>query len=207
MEINSIDCPKCGGNISEQITRGKPFKCLHCGSTLVWPGSQATFVLNFGAWLCPQCGIDNDQNRDFCRNCGTALTKKCYICNKVLYVGDNFCPNGHNYELEKQKAEATSNVIIHRKPAFSGGTVKMMIIVDGSKIGELEQNERISFPLSVGDHTIKAGPKSSSGISAGLSGETSIKIMPARVYQIDLSFSLAGVKFASLVFVKKNKTT
>jgi len=117
-------------------------------------------------------------------------------------VGDNFCPNGHNYEKDKAKADTLSKVIIHRKPALSGASVKMGIIVDGKKIGELEQKEMISFNLSTGNHTIKAGPQSRSGISSGLSGQSSIKILPKRVYHIEISFSLAGVKFESSVAEK-----
>ena len=102
MEINSVDCPKCGGNIAEEIRQGKVFKCSNCGSTLVWPDSKTKLVLSFGLKLCPKCGIDNEQNRNYCRNCGAELTKTCFICKANFYVGDSFCPNGHNYENESQ---------------------------------------------------------------------------------------------------------
>jgi len=103
MEISSADCPKCGGSISEQINQGKIFKCIHCGSALVWPDRQSTLALNFGIKLCPVCGIDNEEIRNFCRNCGAALTKICPLCKTIFYVGDNFCPNGHDYEREQPK--------------------------------------------------------------------------------------------------------
>jgi len=105
MEINSLDCPKCGGSIPEQIRRGKLFKCPHCGSTLVWPDKQATLVLSFGANLCPDCGVDNEPTRSFCRNCGTSLTKTCPQCKATLYVGDSYCPNGHDFEYLRQRHE------------------------------------------------------------------------------------------------------
>jgi len=105
MEIQSADCPKCGAGISEQINHGKIFKCGNCGSSLVWPDHQSKLLLSFGSRLCPACGIDNDQNRNFCRNCGAALTKTCPVCKAVFYVGDYFCPNGHNPEIEQQKLE------------------------------------------------------------------------------------------------------
>ncbi len=105
MEISSVDCPKCGGSISDQIRQGKLFKCSNCGSTLVWPESQSKLVLSFGLRLCPECGIDNEQSRNFCRNCGSVLIKTCSVCNESFYVGDKFCPNGHDYEYERQKSE------------------------------------------------------------------------------------------------------
>lgn len=105
MEINSVDCPKCGGNIPEQISKGKLFKCNNCGSTLVWPDNQSKLLLSFGIRICPNCGVDNEQTRNYCRNCGAALTKICSICKSSFYIGDTFCPNGHNYEPESEQLE------------------------------------------------------------------------------------------------------
>jgi len=115
MEISSIDCPKCGAGLSDQIKKGELFKCSNCGSTLVWPESQSKLVLSYGAKLCPQCGIDNEVSRNYCRNCGTALTKPCPSCAAVFYVGDKFCPNGHNYDHEQQKLEG--DITYHLKEA------------------------------------------------------------------------------------------
>jgi Double zinc ribbon len=98
MSISSMTCPKCGAGVPEQIYRGKLFKCSHCESTLVWPEKQATIALSFGANLCPACGMDNSPTRPFCRNCGTTLTKVCPECGTAFYIGDNFCPNGHDFE-------------------------------------------------------------------------------------------------------------
>jgi hypothetical protein len=101
MELNPVDCPKCGASISDQITKGQLFKCRNCGNTLVWPENQAKLVLSFGVRLCPTCGIDNELGRKYCRNCGNALIKTCPICNSVFYAGDKFCPNGHDYKIER----------------------------------------------------------------------------------------------------------
>lgn len=105
MEITSIDCPKCGGNIQGEICQGKIFKCTHCGSTLVWPDRLSKLALSFGIRLCPECGVDNEHMRDYCRNCGTPLIKVCPQCKSIFYVGDNFCPNGHDYELNIKKGD------------------------------------------------------------------------------------------------------
>lgn len=102
MEITSVDCPKCGGSISEEVKQGKLFKCGNCGSTLVWPDRQSKLILTFGLRLCPACGIDNEQSRNFCRNCGSPLTKSGPGCNTTFYVGDSYCPNGHHYDYELQ---------------------------------------------------------------------------------------------------------
>jgi len=105
MEINCVDCPKCGGNIPEQVRHGELFKCSNCASTLVWPDSQSKLVISFGVNLCPDCGVDNEQECKSCRNCGTPLNKICPSCKAIFYVGDNFCPNGHYYEQEREKHE------------------------------------------------------------------------------------------------------
>jgi len=100
MPLETLVCPNCGGSVSQEIRRGKVFKCDHCGHTLVWPERQATRVLRSGDRLCPNCGSDNKSSRAFCRNCGAALTKSCPVCGISFYVGDNFCPRGHDYEIE-----------------------------------------------------------------------------------------------------------
>jgi ribosomal protein S27AE len=105
MEMQSADCPKCGAVISDHINQGKIFRCGNCGSSLVWPDHQVKLVLRFGSRLCPSCGVDNEQNHKYCRNCGTALTKVCTLCNEEYYVGDNFCPNGHTLVIQQQKIE------------------------------------------------------------------------------------------------------
>ena len=120
MEINSVDCPKCGAGLSDQISQGKIFKCGNCGSSLVWPESQSKLVLSFGARLCRECGVDNELSRNYCRNCGSALTKTCPSCNTVFYVGDKLCPNGHDYE-NKQNEEAM-DILEEANAAYDGGT-------------------------------------------------------------------------------------
>ena len=126
MEISSVDCPKCGAGISDQVRQGKLFKCSNCGSTLVWPESQSKLVLSFGIRLCPECGIENEQSRNFCRNCGVALTKICDLCKTRFYIGDSFCPNGHNYELimEPQSQEIrkkAEGIIAQANDAYDKG--------------------------------------------------------------------------------------
>jgi tetratricopeptide (TPR) repeat protein len=105
MELISVDCPNCGGNISEKIEHGKIFKCSNCGSTLVWSENESELIVNNGIRYCPECGTENVQNYKFCKNCGVVLTKTCFVCKTNFFVGDTFCPNGHNYENESQPLE------------------------------------------------------------------------------------------------------
>ena len=44
MPLESLACPNCGGDVPQEIKRGKLFKCDHCGHALVWPERQATLV-------------------------------------------------------------------------------------------------------------------------------------------------------------------
>jgi tetratricopeptide (TPR) repeat protein len=139
MEIRSIFCPNCGANIPEQIKRGKIFRCNNCGGTLVWPEFQPTLVLNFGARLCPECGVDNEQIRDFCRNCGTQLIKVCPLCKTKFYIGDNFCPNGHDYD--QHRLEMTTSATKKRVDLKAQKNILMYLQEAGNiaQLGNLEQ--------------------------------------------------------------------
>ena len=99
-EIKGLECPKCGASIPEEVKKGKVFKCGNCGGTLVWPDNQSTLVLSFGVNLCPDCGTDNPLTRSFCRKCGAVLVKVCPICVESFYVGDKYCPNGHDIDTK-----------------------------------------------------------------------------------------------------------
>ncbi len=105
MEIMSLSCPKCGADLPDQVTRGRVFKCSHCGGTLVWPDRRSTLTLSFGVRLCPVCGADNEQIREFCKDCGSVLIKICPRCDSRFYVGDRFCPKGHDYDSDEIQAE------------------------------------------------------------------------------------------------------
>jgi energy-coupling factor transport system substrate-specific component len=105
MKVESLVCPSCGAGLPENVIRGKLFKCANCGGSLVWPERQATVSVKFGLFLCPECGTDNEQSRKFCRLCGNLLLKECPICEAVYYVGDNYCPNGHNFDEETKRLQ------------------------------------------------------------------------------------------------------
>ncbi len=142
MEINSVDCPKCGGNIPEHISKGKLFKCNNCGSTLVWPDNQSKFFLSFGIRICPNCGVDNEHDRNFCKSCGTKLTKSCPLCEVIFYVGDKFCPNGHDYEYEHQKLEEKKQIHTFSLSYMLGKNIRQEEIQTWmSKVGVLPQIE------------------------------------------------------------------
>jgi hypothetical protein len=104
-ELKSITCPKCGSPAPADINKGEIITCVHCETPLVWPDNQSKMLLRSGDYLCPNCGADNDKNRNACRQCGTKLIKECPICRQNYYVGDNYCPEGHGYEAELKKLE------------------------------------------------------------------------------------------------------
>jgi tetratricopeptide (TPR) repeat protein len=114
VQLKSVNCPNCGAPISHEIERGKIISCANCNSSIVWPHNETQFVLSFGTALCPKCGIDNEKSPTFCRNCGSPLTKECPLCKITFYVGDNFCPNGHKYEIIRSTDLASFLNTAHR---------------------------------------------------------------------------------------------
>ena len=41
--------------------------------------------------ICPYCETHNDQEADFCRKCGVALTRRCSHCDTVNWIDDEHC--------------------------------------------------------------------------------------------------------------------
>ena len=121
---------------------------------------------------------------------GNIPTVECKDCKTMVSTGAEVCPHcGAKYPT----SYIPSKIIVHRKPALTGMVVKMTISADEEKVGELKQDEMITFDLPFGDHTIKA--KANVFGFAGASGQISIRILPARVYRIEASFGPGGVNF------------
>lgn len=79
-----------------------------------------------------------------------------------------------------------SKVTVHRMSGVLGFGVGMTVTIDGEKVGELRKNgDAITFSLPYGDYTLKVkGP-----FFGTLSGQTTIRILPAKVYRIEVSLS------------------
>jgi class 3 adenylate cyclase/tetratricopeptide (TPR) repeat protein len=67
---------------------------------------------------CPECRIENPNNKKFCRECGAKLLLTCPQCKAEIQSGDKFCGDC-GYELEKP-AESTPVQVKEPEPAESG---------------------------------------------------------------------------------------
>ena len=134
-----------------------------------------------------------------CKDCKTMVSTSAEVCPRC---GAKY-PASCTYKIP-------SEVTVHRKTTFLGGGAKMIITVDGQKVGELKSNEAITFDLPFGDHMLRAHARVWAGKSgqvsararvsgAVMSGQVTIRILPARVYRIEARFSLRGVDFESYV--------
>jgi hypothetical protein len=71
----------------------------------------------------------------------------------------------------------------------------MVVTVDGQEVGELKNDEAITFDLPLGDHILKAKASFRRQGGSGISGRVVIRIRPARVYRIEANFRWGGADF------------
>jgi len=72
--------------------------------------------------ICPQCRIENPENKKFCRECGAKLVLSCPKCQAEIMAGDKFCGDC-GYALEKP-AETSSVEVKEPEPQESAAPLK-----------------------------------------------------------------------------------
>lgn len=102
--LERIACPNCGRpiDLGRQTTSGQQVHCDACGGQFLLRGH-----------VCPYCGAYHEQESQFCRQCGAALTRRCYQCQTINWIGDEYCAHcgapmdivdlvirGHNVETQ-----------------------------------------------------------------------------------------------------------
>jgi hypothetical protein len=103
-------------------------------------------------------------------------------CGKMVAPTAKVCPN---CGVEYPASYIPSKVIFHRSDSLFGFAVGMKIIVGGKEVGKLDRDETLTISLTRGDYLIEVkGP-----FWGTHSGETSIAILPAKIYRIELSLS------------------
>ena len=84
---------------------------------------------------CPNCGVQNEDNAQFCAKCGGALNNNV---NASAAPGNN---------------AALFNVV--RKKSFYGVAIKMNVSVDGGEPVKLATNQILSYYLVPGEHIVR----------------------------------------------------
>lgn len=76
--------------------------------------------------FCSKCGKEEKENVKFCTNCGNKLIKD----------------------------ENDGSILFERKKQFYGVLVPVKIFLDGKLVGSVKAGEKISVPVTVGDHKL-----------------------------------------------------
>lgn len=67
-----------------------PVSCRgFCDSSL--KGVDCTMTNDTPEHVCPYCETHNDQEADFCRKCGVALTRRCSYCDTINWIDEEHC--------------------------------------------------------------------------------------------------------------------
>jgi hypothetical protein len=70
----------------------------------------------------------------------------------------------------------------------------MVVTVDGQEVGELKNDEAVTFDLPPGDHILKAQVTFGRG-AKGIQGRVVLKVRPARSYRVEANFRWNGADF------------
>lgn len=62
--------------------------------------------------ICPNCGIENDDDKIYCASCMTKLKNKCIKCGNVYDLGINNCPNCQSKAYKDINVNSNNNSII-----------------------------------------------------------------------------------------------
>lgn len=76
--------------------------------------------------FCSKCGKEEKENVKFCTNCGNKLIQD----------------------------ENDGSILFERKKQFYGVLVPVKIFLDGKLVGSVKAGEKISVPVTVGDHKL-----------------------------------------------------
>ncbi|HJX38348.1 MAG TPA: hypothetical protein VJ714_07105 [Anaerolineae bacterium] len=84
---------------------------------------------------------------------------------------------------------------VQRQRSAVGHFARMLLTVDGQEVGQLKNDESITFDLPPGDHILKAQAIFRRQPGSGVSGRVVIRVRPARSYQVEANFRWGGADF------------
>ena len=77
--LHEISCPNCLQPINIR-EHGQHVVCDACGSQFIIEGH-----------ICPECSAYHREEQDFCRECGSPITRVCRKCQTRNWAGAEYC--------------------------------------------------------------------------------------------------------------------
>ena len=119
-------------------------------------------------------------------------TVECTDCKAMVSTSAEVCPScGARYPAP----HVPSKVTVQRQRSAVGHFARMLLTVGGQEVGELRNDESITFDLPPGDHILKAQATFRRQPGSGVSGRVVVRIRPARSYRVEANFRWGGADF------------
>jgi RNA polymerase subunit RPABC4/transcription elongation factor Spt4 len=119
-------------------------------------------------------------------------TVECTDCKAMVSTSAEVCPGcGARYPAPHVPCKVT----VHRERSAVAHFARMLLTVDGQKVGELRNDEAVTFDLPLGDHILKAQASFRRQPGSGVSGRVVIRVRPARSYRVEANFRWGGADF------------
>ena len=119
-------------------------------------------------------------------------TVECKDCKAMVSTSAEVCPScGAIYPAPQVPGKVT----VQRQRSAVGHFARMLLTVDGQEVGQLKNDESITFDLPPGDHILKAQAIFRRQPGSGVSGRVVIRVRPARSYQVEANFRWNGADF------------
>lgn len=150
MGFIALSCPKCGAEITLDETREFGF-CQYCGTKIV----QDKQVIEHRGSV----KIDHDEEIANLLMRGDTLSQQGRLLEAEKYYKKVLELDALNKEalrgLELTESVITEpNLFIERVPSLCAKDMKMNVVIDGKKVGKIAENDRLSFKVEKGEHTV-----------------------------------------------------
>ena len=179
-QIVPLKCPSCGNSnnvIANELRFGYEFRCQFCSTVSILVINEQLYIPRPGERVCVKCGRVSSSESRYCQ-CGASLIRICInsSCKREILVSHEICEYCGSPQITQP-----SKFIIHRRTNFTGSFEKIYISADNKRIGELWNDETITFDLFMGDHTISAA-------GGFWTARTSIKAIPDKIYRFEVCY-------------------
>jgi hypothetical protein len=119
-------------------------------------------------------------------------TVECTDCKAMVSISAEVCPS---CGAICPAPHALCKVTVQRQRSAVGHFARMLLTVDGQEVGELRNDEAVTFDLPPGDHILKARATFRRQPGSGVSGRVVIRVRPARSYRVEANFRWGGADF------------
>lgn len=111
--------------------------------------------------VCKKCGVYLDSNAAFCHNCGARLIvgeeysrveKNCPLCNKLISVEDEVCPNCGAQLKQESGSESTFNEHSQQQQDTQTNIPPYVKSTDFVMNGPVPANQELEKSVSIGQY-------------------------------------------------------